>query len=51
MTGAPKKAAEDLRKNRSIKFSDNEWNRIIKYAGAVGVKPAAYIRYKSLENK
>ncbi len=28
MLGAPKKKSEDLKKPRSIKFSDKEWERV-----------------------
>lgn len=42
------KEAEDIRKNRSFKASDSEYERIQEKARRVGMTTGAYIRHKAL---
>ncbi len=44
MRGAPKKQAEDVKRNRGIKFSDREWNEIKRKADELDISCAKYIR-------
>ena len=46
--GRPAMAADEKRKPRSIKMSDQEWQELQRRAAKAGVSVAEYIRLKAL---
>lgn len=48
MRGAPKKQAEDVKRNRTIKVSDKNWERVKKEADKLGLSVNAYVNLRIL---